>query len=269
MLDLKQLPDYERHLRKFELCGDGLVLPDMYIIIRLEGDELRSGEELSQVDSINPFEHRFHDCLIETAEALMLHNFRASAIYVHGNTISILMDVWNRSSERRKSRMLSVLSSYASLCFAKYSGQSLVFCAKLSELPTERHVVDYFVWRRLVAIRMFYYQTLGKVMQENGVPTEELRDCMILGVDVMHETLLSYGISVEEAPTIFRGGNLMVANAQRVIKKYDVALLGHEEYDTLLRTIFEPIKFEAVDENKKVEIVAPGKRVPRRRKLRL
>lgn len=162
-------------MSKFEACGDSFILPDLHLVIRL--DAHRHGEEWNELeDGEYPFGGGFVASLSETAERLMDSGYRTIYSYVHGDEISLLLDITETSSPRRRARLVSGLASSAAVEFFKSFGKRAWFHARLSELPTTTHVIDYFLWQRKVSSRNYLARSIGLVLGAQGLGPKEIEE---------------------------------------------------------------------------------------------
>ena len=171
--EIKTLGEYQRQMDRFENCGDGHILPDLYLVVRI--DAHRFGPAWSDFpDRGYPFDPSFVRALIDTARYVMCSGFKTRYAFVHGDEISVLLDPAESANQRRRSKLVSLLASVGSVGFQKEFGRPAIFHSKLSELPTLNHVADYFLWQRKVAARNFYARTLGILMSEKGLASKEI-----------------------------------------------------------------------------------------------
>lgn len=170
---VKSLGEYQRSLERFENVNDGFILPDLHLIIRIDGH--RFGPLWERVpDTDYPFEQTLVDSFIHTARSLMRAGFRVVYAFFHGDEISLLLDPLENRNQRRRSKLTTWLCSTASLLFQEQFGKPLIFYSKLSELPTTNHVVDYFMWQKKVGRRNFLSRNLGIILSEAGKATAEI-----------------------------------------------------------------------------------------------
>jgi tRNA(His) 5'-end guanylyltransferase len=168
---IKTLGEYQRQLERFENTNDTLLLPDLHVIIRV--DAHRIGESWGQVSDY-PFEEDFIKSLRGAAKNLFLSGFRVNYAYIHGDEISILLDPLESANQRKRSRLLTLFSSYATAYFNKLSNHHVVFHAKLAELPSRSHVVDYFIWQRKVSARNFLTRKIITILEGQGLSPKEI-----------------------------------------------------------------------------------------------
>lgn len=166
------LGEYQRALERFERC-DGFTLPDIRVVIRI--DAHRSGPEWQSFpDSGYPFDPQFVRALVHAGHHLLCSGFRIQFAYIHGDEISLLLDRAETMTQRRRTRLASLLASAASVAFVRAFPRAVVFHAVMSELPTDDHVVDYFMWQRKVATRNFLSRTLGLALAAKGMTAQEI-----------------------------------------------------------------------------------------------
>lgn len=166
------LPEYQRLLDRFERC-DGFTLPDVRLIVRI--DAHRSGPEWQSFpESGYPFDPQFVRALTDTAHHLFCSGFRIQLGYVHGDEISVLLDRTESMTQRRRGRLVSLIASAGAVAFVRAFPRAVVFHSVLSELPTDEHAVDYFMWQRKVATRNFLSRSLGLALAAQGLTGQEI-----------------------------------------------------------------------------------------------
>jgi len=195
-ITFKTLGEYQRLLERFENTNDQLLLPDLFFIIRV--DAHRIGHNWSQLADY-PFTAPFIKALRTTAKNLMMSGFRVNYSYIHGDEISLLLDPLESANQRKRSRLITLLSSYATAYFNQVSEYKVVFHAKLAELPTRTHVIDYFVWQRKASARNFLTRKIIQTLEAKGVPAKEI-DTRVskLSEDERKKMLVELGYPEEE-----------------------------------------------------------------------
>jgi len=155
--------DLDRHMRVYETAHDHRVLPGIWIAARLDGRNFtRLCRERAKFEA--PFDVRFRDMMVSTAAHLMDCGFKVLYSYTQSDEISLLFD-FNIDLFGRKTRKYnSILSGEASAKFSLLLAEILepaprngafnaagavcaVFDCRLSQLPAEENVIDYFRWR--------------------------------------------------------------------------------------------------------------------------
>ena len=144
--------DLDQKMRVFETAADYCVLPDMFMVARLDGRSFtRLTKDVCQFEA--PFDERFRDLMMETAESLMTCGFRVIYAYTESDEISLLFDREEKLFGRKLRKYNSTLAGEASAKFSLLLGQVATFDCRISQLPTANLVVDYFRWRNEDAAR--------------------------------------------------------------------------------------------------------------------
>ncbi|MFD0724128.1 tRNA(His) guanylyltransferase Thg1 family protein [Lysobacter brunescens] len=138
--------DLDRKLRIHETLHDQHVLPGIRIVIRLDG---RNFTRLTKIEwgLEAPFDIRFRDAMLATTRHLMDCGFGVSYGYVQSDEISLLLRADDGTFDRKVRKLLSVLAGEASACFSLAMQRHAGFDARISQLPSDALVVDYFRWR--------------------------------------------------------------------------------------------------------------------------
>lgn len=162
------LSEYQRLLDRYENVNDGHILPDLRLVVRL--DAHRVGPEWGQFkDAEYPYHKSIVEGLTNTARRLMAFDIRMNYAFIHGDEISLLLDKTESMGLRRRARLISHLSSLATLFFREEMKLPVIFRAKLSELPSDVHVSDYFFWQRKVGVRNFFGRAFSLILEKRGL----------------------------------------------------------------------------------------------------
>ena len=138
--------DPDKKLRVFETNHDVYVLPEMYMVARIDGRNFtRLTKEVLQLQA--PFDERFRDYMVETVKHLMNCGFNVIYGYTESDEISLLFHLNEKVFGRKHRKYNSILAGEASAKFTLLSGTVVSFDCRLSELPNKQLVVDYFRWR--------------------------------------------------------------------------------------------------------------------------
>jgi len=229
-------------MKKFETCGDGFILPDMFTVVRLDAHRIMPDMWQDIPDSEYPLSEGILKALVATAKFVVGHEIRCAGAYIHGDEISLLLDTKSRGSERRKARLISMLSSTASVGFFSYFTRPVSFHAKVSELPTIIHLVDYFIWQRLVAERNFYYRTISLALSARGEPPSVGQEILSAGIEKMKETLHNLNIFPSGVPEKFLFGSLVHWNDDKhdpLLVEIEAVSGSNEEYAALIERVVE------------------------------
>lgn len=241
-------------MRVFETAHDQCVLPGLYMVARLDGRSFtRLTKEVHQFEA--PFDTRFRDMMLATAEHLMTScGFNVAFGYTQSDEISLLFAKEENSFQRKLRKLHSILSGEASAKFSLLLGALAVFDCRISELPTVDLVVDYFRWRNEDAHRnalsAHCYWLLRKQGQTVGQATEAING---LSVGNKNELLFQNGVNFNDLPLwqkrgsgLYweeyerpaenpRTGEKVVARRRRV--RHDLELPMKDDYSTFLRRL--------------------------------
>jgi tRNA(His) 5'-end guanylyltransferase len=193
-LTTRGLGDLERSALRFENYNDGFILPDTFLIVRLDAHRYGDWSELADDYPCGPTMTR---ALHATARDLMTASFRVIIAYTHGDEISLVIDPSENANPLRRSKIISTFASAAAIHFLKHSGLSATFDAKLSELPSLDRVLEYLFWQRRYCFRNATTIALRTALREHGHSREQ-----------RIATLASLGIHLTDIPSTTRRGAL-------------------------------------------------------------
>jgi tRNA(His) guanylyltransferase len=192
--------ELDGRLRAFETAHDHCVLPGIFMVARIDGRNFtRLTKELHQFDA--PFDERFRDLMLGTTRHLMECGFRCIYGYTQSDEISLLLHRDEGSFERKLRKLNSILASEATSAFVLGLGAPAAFDCRISQLPTEDRVVDYFRWRQedahRNALNAHAYWALRTDGKEAGEATTALRHLSTAG---KNELLFGRGINFNDLP---------------------------------------------------------------------
>jgi tRNA(His) guanylyltransferase len=245
--------DLDRKMRVFEIAADLCVLPEVFMVARLDG---RSFTRLTkQVGAFDvPFDERFRDMMVATTESLMTCGFQVTYGYTESDEISLLFAREEDTFGRKLRKFDSILAGQASARFSLLLGDVATFDCRVSQLPTPELVIDYFRWRNEDAARnalnSWCYWTLRRDGQNERQATQRL---LGLSVSQKNELLFGYGINFNDLPNWQKRGIGMfweqydkpavnpltdedvVARRRRVRAEFDLPMKA--EYGSFVQTI--------------------------------
>lgn len=203
------LAEYDRRMSKFENLQDIAFLPDMRIVVRLDAHRL--GLHWSSFpDAEYPLGATFSAGMRAAAAAIFTSGIRVLFTFVHGDEISVALDPQELANGRKKARLISGLASAASVGLCTALGRGALFHAKVSELPTLDHLVEYLIWQRLVARRNTIARHLTLALTAQGVPKGELDRLLTKATEEERlASLAKSGIHFELLPPSERLGALL------------------------------------------------------------
>ncbi len=138
--------ELDRKMRIYETAADITILPEIFMVARIDGRSFtRLTKEVHPFEA--PFDPRFRDYMIATVEHLMQCGFNVIYGYTQSDEISLLFHLEENSFGRKLRKLDSILAGEASAKFSTLLGDIGAFDCRISELPGEERVVDYFRWR--------------------------------------------------------------------------------------------------------------------------
>jgi tRNA(His) 5'-end guanylyltransferase len=138
-------------LRAFETQKETRV-PEGSVVARLDGRGFtRLTKESLALEKT--FDYKFHLAMSVTLTHLMGCGFAVRLGYSQSDEISLFFEPAGIPFDRKNRKVLSVLAGEASAAFTLAMGVHGVFDCRLSVLPDEASVFDYFRWRQMDASR--------------------------------------------------------------------------------------------------------------------
>lgn len=192
--------ELDQKMRIFETAADCCVLPEIFMVARLDGRSFtRLTKEVCQFEA--PFDERFRDMMVATAETLMNCGFRVTYAYTESDEISLLLAQDEKQFGRKLRKYNSILAGEASARLSLLLGQVATFDCRISQLLNIELVVDYFRWRNEDAARnalnAYCYWTLRKSGQSEPEATAKL---VGLSAAQKNELLFQHGINFNDVP---------------------------------------------------------------------
>lgn len=190
----------DKAMRVYETAHDRNVLPNMYIIARIDG---RGFTKLTKETGrfIAPFDDRFRDLMIETVKHLMGCGFNIIFGYTQSDEISLLFHLEETLFARKTRKFISILAGEASAKFSSLYGDVATFDCRLSELPNSKLVEDYFRWRNEDAHRNSLNAHSYWLLRQDGLnKTDATKRLQNLSISDKNELLFQYGINFNELP---------------------------------------------------------------------
>lgn len=244
--------DLDTTMRVFETSHDHCVLPGIYMVARLDGRGFtRLTKEVRNFEA--PFDQRFRDLMAETAEHLMTGaGFRVIYAYFQSDEISLLFHPDENTFSRKLRKLSSVLAGEASAKFTHLLGDLAVFDCRISQLPREGYVVDYFRWRQEDAHRNALNAHCYWALRREGQSVQQATDNLSgMSVAEKNELLFQRTINFNEiANWQKRGiglywetyeknamnpitGEAVIATRRRITR--DMNLPIHDQYGAFIR----------------------------------
>lgn len=192
--------DFDERMRKYEQSLDQYILPDMYLVARLDGRSFtRLTKEICKFEA--PFDIRFRDYMVETVRYLMDCGFRIVYGFTESDEISLLFHPDDNTFGRKVRKINTTLAGEASAVFSINLGRAATFDCRVVPLPNLERVRDYFLWRQEDAHRnslnAYCYWTLRREGMDMREATMELEG---KSVAYKNELLFQRGINYNDIP---------------------------------------------------------------------
>ncbi|MEI7846509.1 MAG: tRNA(His) guanylyltransferase Thg1 family protein [Chloroflexota bacterium] len=192
--------DLDTKMRVFETAADICVLPGLYMVARIDGRSFtRLTKETHHFEA--PYDLRFRDFMVATVEHLMQCGFRVIYGYTQSDEISLLFHRDETAFERKMRKYNSILAGEASAKFSLLLGDLAAFDCRISQLPNENLVVDYFRWRSEDAHRNALNAHCYWMLRKFGQTVDQATGAMLkLSVAAKNELLFQNGINFNDLP---------------------------------------------------------------------
>lgn len=239
--------DLDKKMRIYEESLDQIILPDMYVVARLDGRSFtRLTKEICKFEA--PFDIRFRDMMIKTVKHLMNCGFRIIYAFTESDEISLLFHPDDRTFGRKVRKLNTTLAGEASAVFSMELGKVATFDCRIIPLPNIERVCDYFLWRQEDAHRnslnAYCYWTLRKEGMSKAEATAATE-----GKSVSHknELLFSKGINYNDIPCWQkRGIGMFYGN----VEKQGFNPVTNETVMTIRREVVTELNIPCGDEYK-------------------
>lgn len=255
--------DLDAKMRTFETSHDYCVPQGVHMVARLDG---RGFTKLTKELLIQhghgvlldvPFDTHFHGVMVSTVKSLMsTAGFNIIYGYTESDEISLLFHPEENTFGRKMRKLNSLLAGEASVHFSRTLANPGVFDCRISQLPTEDLVVDYFRWRQEDASRNALYAHCHYALLKKGFSpsstsqalhgkrTEE-KVAMLAGFGIDYNTLSLWqkrgtGAYWEETERL--GLDLLTNQEVSVSRRtltHNEELPVRDEYSAFIRSILE------------------------------
>jgi tRNA(His) guanylyltransferase len=199
--------DLDQKMRVFETSNDLCVLPGVYMVARLDGRSFtRLTKEVQPFEA--PFDVRFRDLMVETAEHLMCGcGFNVVYGYTESDEMSLLFALGENGFGRKFRKLISILAGEASARFSLSLGAMACFDCRIAQLPSVELVVDYFRWRNEDAHRNALNAHCYWRLRKQGKGVDEATAALKgMSVADKNELLFRLGVNFNDLPLWQRRG---------------------------------------------------------------
>ena len=192
--------ELDKKLRIYETAHDFCVPPNIYMVARIDG---RGFTKLTKETHSfkRPFDEKFRNLMIETVKHLMNSGFKVIYGFTESDEISLLFDINEDTFSRKLRKYNSVLAGEASAKFSVLLGDVGAFDCRISQLPREHDVVDYFRWRNEDAHRNALNAYCYWLLRDKGkTAIQATKEIEGKSTSFKNELLFSEGINFNDLP---------------------------------------------------------------------
>ena len=192
--------ELDKKMRIYEQSIDQCILPDMYLVARLDGRSFsRLTKEVCNFEA--PFDVRFRDMMVNTVKQLIDCGFRVVYGFTESDEISLLFHPEDNSFGRKVRKLNTTLAGEASAAFSLKLGHVATFDCRIIPLPNLKRVTDYFLWRQedshRNSLNAWCYWTLRKEGLSKSQATAMLSG---KNIEYKNELLFQRGINYNDLP---------------------------------------------------------------------
>lgn len=192
--------EIEMVMRKNETFSEQYVLPENFIIVRLDGKGFTklTKEKLSLE---KPFDQKFSQVMADTVKHLFDSGFRVIYGYTQSDEISLLIHKDDNTFSRKVRKINSVLAGEASAFFSLQFNQVCVFDCRVIAVPNQDMILDYFCWRQEDSHRNSLSAYCYWTLRNNGFNAKQATEKIEkLSISDKNELLFQYGINYNNVP---------------------------------------------------------------------
>jgi tRNA(His) 5'-end guanylyltransferase len=192
--------ELDARMRPFETVHDQRAMPGAFMVARVDGRSFtRLTKETHAFDA--PYDERFRDLMLAATSRLLDCGFRAVYGYTQSDEISVLLHRDADAFDRKLRKLNSVLAAEATAAFVLGLGAPAAFDCRISELPSEQLVVDYFRWRHEDAHRNALNAHAYWTLRHDGRQASEATAALSrLTVSDKNELLFAHGVNFNDLP---------------------------------------------------------------------
>ncbi len=192
--------ELDTRLRIYETAHDHCVMPEMYIVVRLDG---RGFTRKTKVEwkLQAPFDKKFHDIMAQTTKHLMECGFNVLYGYTQSDEISLLLHPSDNLFNRKLRKINSVLAGEASGFFSLQMGDLACFDARVCQLPNSDLVAQYFRWRQEDAHRNSLNAHCYWLKRHQGIDPQKATDELSgMALKDKHDLLYQHNMNFNNLP---------------------------------------------------------------------
>lgn len=201
-------------LSKSEVFAKICILPETPFFLRLDGWKFQKLAET--INAEKPFDKKFAECLICSAEAIFKAGFDPTLVYIASDELNILFLEKESPFNRRVEKIDSVLPSIASTAFALHMQKLfkkkpvVAFDSRIIVVPNLDRIIEYLAWRQRDLWRnhnnAYAYWFLRNLGHKPAEASKKLRG---LKTEEIHELAFKHGVNLAQTPAWQRRGILV------------------------------------------------------------
>jgi tRNA(His) guanylyltransferase len=198
--------DLDTKMRVYETAHDHCVMPGIYMVARLDGNNFtRLTKEVHKFEA--PYDERFRDMMADTVEHLLTFGFNIVYGYAQSDEISLLFHLREEAHNRKTRKLDSLLAGHASAKFSMLLNDIACFDSRICQLPNAELVVDYFRWRQEDAHGNALNSHCYWLLRKQGQPVKQATAYLVKkSVAEKNELLFQNGINFNNLPAWHRRG---------------------------------------------------------------
>ncbi len=224
---MMKFEEIEAVMRKNESLSEQYVLPENYIIVRLDGKGFTKLTK-EKLTLEKPFDDGFGKVMTDTVKYLFNTGFKVIYGYTQSDEISLLIDKGDQTFSRKIRKINSVLAGEASAFFSLQFQELCVFDCRTIAIPNREMLLDYFCWRQEDAHRNSLSAYCYWTLRNNGFTANQATGKIEKMTQAeKNELLFQHGINYNELP----------AWQKRGVGLY---------WQTVLKDAFDPIRQQPV-----------------------
>ncbi len=223
--------DLDTRMREREQFRTVRLLPGTWAVVRVDG---RAFTRLTAQRFEKPFDTRFRDLMVTTAQALLIE-LQGIYAWTESDEISVALPPAWKLFGRRHEKLVSVSAGIASAAFTLAFGDVAHFDSRVWLGTANAEVIEYFRWRQLNAARCALHAWCYWTLRRKGIGAEQVAH-QLLGRDSgeLNELLFREGINFNDLPAWQRRG---VGLYWEMTPKEGYDPMRHQTVTTLRRRI--------------------------------
>ncbi len=193
--------DLDDKMRLYETIHDQYVLPGIYMVARLDGRSFTHlTREVHHFEA--PYDLRFRDTMVNTMSYLMVESgFQILCGYTQSDEMSLLFHPDEKTFSRKIRKYISILAGECSAKFSLLLNAQACFDCRISQLPRESDVLDYFRWRSEDAHRNALNAHCYWTLRKEGASADSASQYLSgMSIAEKNEFLFQKGINFNDLP---------------------------------------------------------------------